>query len=198
MKQCIVGQFTTSRFGAKRAAELLDRYGIDYAITGETGSLFSPSCDVIILKPDAKKVTPERLFSFMMKFDNTVRIGKQTHSLTAEQIDLLKSCDKVKLLKSLDTLWDTAMRVYVYCISIFAQAYAIANEEVGSDNKFKDNKDAKLDESNNSGQIRANMTSDTMKEFLDGLPDDIYVALTAGIHEAVQSSDPGSEYRCII
>lgn len=130
MKYEAVAQFTVSGSKVKSATELLERYGIDYVILDSTGGVLqTPTADIVIIKPAPTEMTPARLFSFMMKFDEMVRVGKETHTLTPAQIDMAKSCDKVKLLKCLDEVWYNAKVAYVKLVAMIAQAYTIAESK---------------------------------------------------------------------
>lgn len=144
MKYEAVAQFTvTGGTKAQGVINLLERYGIDYVVlnTSGTGIFSTISYEFAILKPGLTEITPDKMFSFMMKFDEMVRIGKSTHSLTPAQIDLAKSCDKAKLLKFLNDMWYQVKVSYVKIIAMLAQAYAIAydkpepisNEKSGSE-----------------------------------------------------------------
>lgn len=131
MKYEAVAQFTvTGSSKVNGAINLLNRYGIDYVILDQSTGILSPkSCEIVILKPEPAKLTPDKVFSFMMKFDEMVRIGKESHTLTPAQIDLAKSCDKAKLLSFLNDTWYRVKVSYVKIIAMLAQAYAIADNK---------------------------------------------------------------------
>lgn len=132
MKYEAVAQFTvTGNLKVRGVRNLLDMYGIDYAIleSSGTGVLSTLVCEFVILKPEPTEITPDRLFSFMMKFDEMVRIGNSTHALTPAQIDFAKSCDKAKMLKFLDDIWYRVKVSYVKIIAMLAQAYSIAYDK---------------------------------------------------------------------
>lgn len=140
MKYEAVAQFTvTGGSGVKSVRDLLDKYGLDYVILGSSGTgILQPlTYEIAILKPEPTAMTPDRLFSFMMKFDEIVRIGKSTHALTPAQIDFAKSCDKAKLLKFLDGIWYQVKDSYVKVIAMLAQAYSIAYDKPDSNSGEK-------------------------------------------------------------
>lgn len=187
MKYESVAQFTVNG-GCKvdGTINLLERYGIDFVVLNSSGTgLFSTrSCEIAILKPEPSKMTPDRLLSFMMKFDEMVRIGKETHALTPAQIDLAKSCDKAKMLKLLDEIWYYTKVAYTRVVAMLAQAYAIVDSRP----------DSKPGDENNSGDTKSLATNDAMKAFLDSISDEDKEQLMGAIYNVTKTEPVVEEF----
>lgn len=182
MKYESVAQFTVNGgYKVDGTINLLERYGIDFVILSSSGTgLFSAkSCEFAILKPEPSKMTPDRLLSFMMKFDEMVRIGKETQVLTPAQIDLAKSCDKAKMLKLLDEIWYYTKVTYTRAVAMLAQAYAIVDNRP----------DSELGNEKNPGDTKSQATSDAMKKFLDSISDEDKDQLMEAIYN-VSKTEP--------
>ena len=203
MKYEAVAQFSVTGHQVKSVRNLLDSYGIDYVILNSSGTgllLSTLTCEIAILKPEPTELTPDRMFSFIMKFDEMVRIGKESHTLTPAQIDLAKSCDKVKLLKFLDDIWYSTKVAYVKIIAMLAQAYAIAYAK--PDSTSTDNSGDRQKHNDNGtispitmeviiGEIRQRdpNIADKISTVFGDIPDDIKDALIQSIQHATISAE---------
>lgn len=191
MKYESVAQFTVNGgYKVDGTINLLERYGIDFVILSSSGTgLFSAkSCEFAILKPEPSKMTPDRLLSFMMKFDEMVRIGKETQVLTPAQIDLAKSCDKAKMLKLLDELWYYTKVAYTRAVAMLAQAYAIVDSRPDSESGNE----------KNPGDTKSQATNDAMKKFLDSISDEDKDQLMGVIYNATKTEPVVEEFlKCI-